>query len=233
MATTIVDTRLEAYKVHHLHRPSFWQRIKRDVVEWLSNTCCCGSLADDLQDVAREEEFQRAVTRQRNAAYLGMDGLKEAYDALIAERLEDVVGEYGYDALNASDQALHAAYYDVSQNLHAEAPVVRTRKARATRARALASAATVAAVITVVDSKLGLMLEDTAANHMLVDKVARQVMKTASFRTHDIALHIAQVVECYFQCRETLEMAGGTRRRIPTWVLDALGYRRATARRKA
>ena len=92
---------------------------------------------------------------------------------------------------------------------------------------------TVAAVLVAIDAKLGIALEHTEANVLVVERQARKVMKDANFRAIDMSRHLPQVTECYFMCRQGFELAGAKRRRAPRWLLWLLGYRRDTTARRA
>lgn len=239
--TTATEMKTDVFEAHHLHHPTRWEKFTRKVWgkigEWNRRgfwTCCGGITDHDLDTLLMEENFQREVSRQRVSAYvMETDGLGAAYKRLTRDRLMATVNELGIN-LPAEEVAELEDTHDVTEYEENEwvAPV-RMRHARTRRARPQVVASAVGAVLSVVDSKVGLALEDTRESHLLIDKVARQVMTQAHFRTHDISLHLPQVVECYFQCRQGMEKAGGTRRRAPAWLLKACGFAPATTRAKA
>ena len=92
---------------------------------------------------------------------------------------------------------------------------------------------TVAAIIVAIDAKVGVTLDNTESNVLVVERMARKVMRDAGFRDIDVSRHLPQVCECYFVCRENQELAGARRRRVPRWLLKLFGFRSNTTRLRA
>jgi len=86
------------------------------------------------------------------------------------------------------------------------------------------SAGLVSKVVCAVTAQLG-ELPHTQANRSVVDKSARKIMRDASFRNEVIRAHIEHIIDAFFACREHQEKAGRARRRVPRWLLKAMGFR--------
>jgi hypothetical protein len=234
MATTqLTSTNLfvSSTEAYHLPRATVVQKWWRKTLVWWHGVTCgaCGISPDDMSDLCAEDELHRAVSKMRLAGYAtASDQLRRTVRVM---RAEELLATSSLGPFDPAESALVRDYFPLPQ--FPPVPVARAgymRKHVTTRGYVQAKA--VAAVVAVVDSKVGVTLDDTYDNHLLVDRVARQVMTTVGFRSTDISTHLPHIVECYFMCRQQLARAGGTRRRMPKWALAYMGFRRATTRRK-
>jgi hypothetical protein len=197
---------------------------------WNGVTCgACGIHPNDITDLCAEDELHRAVSSMRLAGYAtASDQLRRTLRVM---RAEELMATASLGPFDPTESALVQDYFPPP--IMPPVPVARARYLRKhVKTRGYVQAKAVAAVVAVVDSKVGITLDDTSDNHLLVDRVARQIMTTVGFRSTDISTHLPHVVECYFKCRQQLARAGGTRRRLPEWALACMGFSRATARRK-
>ncbi len=202
----------------------------RSALQWVNAvTCgCCGVSPGDFNDLRDETRLQRRVTQMRVAGFVNpVNELEQVKDELNAERL---LATSRLGPFTTAESGL-IQRFSVQRHAVGNSQLAQARR-NVTRVRGIVMARAVSAVLAVVDSKLGAHLEDTSENHLLVDRVARQAMVSVGFRTSDIAAHSPHVLECYFQCREHLRKAGGTRRRLPRWALSLMGFRAATTGRK-
>jgi len=84
-------------------------------------------------------------------------------------------------------------------------------------------------VRTVLISKVG-YLDLTKANELVVKKMALKIMQEAKFRKDCIRVNLPAICTSYFHCRQSEDRAGRARRRIPRWVLKALGLELAESK---
>jgi len=220
---------IKAFDDYHLNRPTKWQRVKRNVVAWLERKFVCGLGIDErmIDDLDEEEQFQNEVLKHRIAPVVGVkDGLAHHIECVEKARERQCVEKYVQE-----EQGKVILFGDVPVAVGVTPDTTEGPVTCGKQVEANVVAPVVGAVLSAVDSKLGNALEHTEANRALVQKYALQVMRAANMRHSDISLHIAHVVECYFQSRENLAKAGLRRRRAPAWLLKSLGFKRSTVGR--
>jgi len=221
---------LKAYEDHHLHRASRFQRLARKAAAWLEKHFVCGCGLDEnyIRDLELEEAFQQEVTRVRVTPPLQTGvSMLAAYEAESAARL--VEHSRSIESSVSSDEEIVVGNVScpVADIVVPTAPVELYTEYALPRV----SARVVGVVVSALDAKLGVSLPHTEANRAVVERRARLLMEQYNFRHADISLHLAHVVECYFQSREFLSMAGVRRRRAKAWVLDLLGFRHSRVER--
>jgi hypothetical protein len=222
-------TAIEAFETHHVHKASRFDKLARKVVAWVEKhfVCGCGMDENYIRDLEEEEAFQQEVTRVRVTPNMESgDSLTHAYRSVVESR--DDVQSRTSSSMSSGSETGSIIFGDVEVAYEGAVP-----RGCAYNEYVLprVSARVVGAVVSVLDAKLGVTLEHTKENRLVVERRARLVMSHANFRNADISLHLGHVVECYFQSREFLEKAGGRRRRAKPWLLKLLGFKDAAVGR--
>lgn len=250
MATTLSFTEISDFEAHHLPKSTWFEEFSRNVFSVVSKFVC-GLDENLVPDMDAEEKFEESVSQLRVTPLVlgGGEDLATEYkrlsecrvvEACRARRvpLPDSLAEYR-DVVSVRQDAIVVGEVECpigegeGSVVFAQPSVSQLRDVSLSYAPAKLQSTTVAAVLVAIDAKLGIALEHTEANVLVVERQARKVMKDANFRAIDISRHLPQVTECYFMCRQGFELAGAKRRRAPRWLLWLLGYRRDTTARKA
>lgn len=227
------DKRFALFEDSHLPKPGFWNRVFRSATKkvcwWLDNYVPCCSTGIDIEDYIDEEQLLKEVScsarvTQRNRYTL--ESVHDAYyDSLFTTAPDQTIrfGTVGDVPVAAPIGTLQFGECEPVQVLEPAlegiAPDVVNVECEVKVSARIVSEVRMAVVV-----KVGELL-DTAENRVLVDKVARKIMKDANFRDNVIFVHAPHVANAYFSCREHREKAGAGRRRCPKWLLRAMGFK--------
>jgi len=199
-----LEYRMRAFEAYHLPQISNLNIFAR-LFQWCAERIpCCGGSEGLLDDLMKEERMFQAVSSTMVTSSLTHYGLHRIHE----DYIEDV---FDYEST-----------FPETDNVVEIADAIECVKRRTIELPV--SSKVVSEVNIAIICKVG-VLPDTIANRLVVDKTARIIMKSVNFRNEVTVVHLPHIINCYFNCRETQEIAGGRRGRCSKWLLRMMGFR--------